>query len=45
MVYPAMILNLMPVGLLGLMLAVLFAALTSTPVSYTHLEDRHVGQH
>lgn len=30
MVYPAMILNLMPVGLLGLMLAVLFAALTST---------------
>jgi len=30
MVYPAMILNLMPVGLLGLMVAVLFAALTST---------------
>jgi SSS family solute:Na+ symporter len=30
MVYPYMILNLMPVGLLGIMLAVLFAALTST---------------
>lgn len=29
MVYPAMILNLMPVGLLGIMIAVLFAALTS----------------
>lgn len=29
MVYPAMILNLMPVGLLGVMIAVLFAALTS----------------
>lgn len=30
MVYPAMILRLMPVGLLGLMIAVLLAALTST---------------
>jgi SSS family solute:Na+ symporter len=30
MVYPAMILNLMPVGLLGIMIAVLFAALTSS---------------
>lgn len=29
MVYPAMILDLMPVGLLGIMIAVLFAALTS----------------
>ncbi|MGL4675418.1 MAG: sodium:solute symporter [Wohlfahrtiimonas sp.] len=29
MVYPAMILNLMPIGLLGVMIAVLFAALTS----------------
>lgn len=29
MVYPAMILDLMPVGLLGVMIAVLFAALTS----------------
>ncbi len=30
MVYPAMIINLMPVGLLGVMIAVLFAALTSS---------------
>ena len=30
MVYPSMILNLMPVGLVGLMIAVLLAALTST---------------
>lgn len=30
MVYPAMILRLMPAGLLGMMVAVLFAALTST---------------
>ena len=30
MVYPAMILNLMPTGLLGIMIAVLFAALTSS---------------
>lgn len=30
MVYPAMILKLMPTGLMGLMVAVLFAALTST---------------
>lgn len=29
MVYPAMIINLMPIGLLGVMIAVLFAALTS----------------
>ena len=38
MIYPTMVLRLLPTGLLGIMLSALLAALTSTSVSYTHLD-------